>query len=123
MALSLVVFALVIGRWLTTPFDDWVPLDAPAVLPSGVAEDDLPASARFECSQPLGAAAEPVASTQARDAMTVQSLSRTPCEDARGQRRVLGLVDLVVIALAFVGTLAIWGRRGRPSTAPLVGAT
>jgi hypothetical protein len=122
VGVGLVVFALLIGHWLTTPFDDWVTLDAPAVLPEGVVEDDLPASARFECSQPLGTATEPVASSQAREAMTVQTLSRTPCDSPRVQFRVLGLVNLMVIALLLVGTLVIWMRRGRPAAMGSVGA-
>jgi hypothetical protein len=123
VAVGLVVFALVIGHWLTTPFDDWVTLDAPAVLPEGVVEDDLPASARFECSQPLGSATDPVASTQAREAMTIQTLSRAPCDSPRVQFRVLGLANLLVVALLLVGTLVIWMRRGRPTAMGPAGAT
>ena len=115
---GLIVFALVIGRWMTTSFDDWVPLDAPAALPAGVVEDDLPDSARFVCSQPLGSGADAVASDQAQEALRIQSLSRTPCDGPRAQHRVLGVVDLVVMALAFVATLVLWRRpsaRSEPS--------
>ena len=113
MVVALVVLALVIGRWLTTSFDDWVPLVAPAVLPEGVVQDDLPDSAAFECSAPLGAAEDPVATDQAEEAMAVQSLSRAPCEGLRLQRSVLGILDLLVIGIALAGTFVIRGRRRR----------
>ena len=107
---GLVVFAFVIGRWLTTPFDDWVPLDAPDELPAGVVEDDLPASARFTCSQPLGTDSEALASDQAEEALAIQALSRPPCDGPRTQHRVVGLVDLAVAALVFVVALVVWRR-------------
>jgi len=114
---GLVVFALVIGRWMTTPFDDWVPLNAPEALPSGVVEDDLPASARFECSPPLGSDSEAVASDQAEEALSIQGLSRTPCDGPRAQYRVVGLIDLGVIAIVFVATLVVWRRPKAPAKA------
>ena len=95
---------------MTTPFDDWVPLDAPDELPDGVVEDDLPASARFECSQPLGSDSEALASDQAEEALAIQGLARPPCDGPRTQHRVVGLIDLAVIALAFVATLVVWRR-------------
>lgn len=122
VAVTLVVVALVIGRWLTTPFDDWVPLNAPAVLPAGVAADDLPDAAHFTCSQLIGTASDPVASAQAREALTTQSLSRAPCDGFRVQRQVLGVADLALIGLLFVGTLAIWARQRRPSATLVVTA-
>lgn len=107
---GLLVLGMVIGRWMTTPFDDWVPLDAPDELPSGVAEDDLPAAARFECARPFGAP-EAIASAQAEEALSIQALSRPPCEGPRAQHRLVGLLNLVVIALACFGTFMVWRRR------------
>lgn len=115
---SLVVVALVIGRWMTTPFEDSVPLKAPGVLPSGVVRDDLPASAVFECSQPLGSSSEATASDEAKEALVIQRPARPPCEGARAQYRIVGLIDLAVLALAFVATLVFWRRRKQAEASP-----
>lgn len=104
------LFALVIGRWMTTSFDDWVPLNPPEVLPTGIVEADLPDAARFECSAPVGAEPAARASAQAEEALELQTLSRTPCDDSRTQHRVVGALDLVVILSASIATIVIWRR-------------
>jgi hypothetical protein len=119
---GLAVFALVLGRWLTTPFDDWVPLDPPRELPFGVAQEDLPASAHFECSAAIGGSGpDATATAQADEALAIQSLSRPPCDGIRTEHRVIGLMDFALIALGYVIALVIWRwRKSQANAAPSV---
>src|SRR5690606_1994316 len=83
-----VVFALVVARWLTTPWDDWVPLEPRRDLPASVSVDDLPTAAHYRCSAVLDMDVA-TATDQAANAERYQELTRKPC-DARTERRVLG---------------------------------
>lgn len=109
---ALLVFAAVIARWLTTPFDDWVPLVAPADLPAEIIVDDLPHAAQFECSAPFGEAEASVATEQAIDALELQALVREPCSEIRSQHRAVGSVNIAV-SLGLLGvSVVVWRRRG-----------
>lgn len=107
---AVLVFGVVIARWLTTPFEDWVPLAAPTDLPAEINPDDLPHSAHFRCAAPFGEAESAVATDQATDALDVQSLVREPCVEIRSQHRAIGSLNLAVAA-GLLGAGVVMRRR------------
>lgn len=110
---GLLLVGIVIGRWLVTPFDDWVPLAPRADLPAEVDPNELPQSARFECPALLWGGGSPEATQQATEALEMQDLTREPCVDARRQYRALAIVDLVVLGAAAVAVVLVVQRRRR----------
>ncbi len=117
VVIGVVVFVLALARWATTDFADWVPLDQPDPPPAGLVADDLEASAHFVCSAPLETDASVSPTDQATAAMEHQTLTRTPCTATRAERRVLTVVDLVVV-LAGAGAFFVVRRRaGSPAVA------
>jgi hypothetical protein len=111
IGLGVIGFVLALGFWAATPFDDWVPLDRPSVLPDGVNDADLPASAHFTCSSMLVSDRASTATAQARSAVELQTLLRTPCDDARNERRALALVDLALVAAVVAAIALVTHRR------------
>jgi len=107
--LCAVVFLLVVVRWMTTPFDDWVPVTPHQGLPPEVVVDDLPDAAHYRCSAVLdGSGATPT--KQAAEAQTYQDLTREPCTEFAAGRKALGATDLVV-GLAVLAVLVVVSRR------------
>src|SRR3954452_13630562 len=78
VGVGVIIFVLVVARWLTTPWNDWVPLTPQTELPAGIAVDQLPAAAHYRCSAVLDSNAA-TATDQAVDAQSHQDLSREPC--------------------------------------------
>jgi hypothetical protein len=109
-----VVFVLVVVRWLTTPWDDWVPLDPHQDLPAEIIVDDLPEAAHYRCSAVLDSDTA-TATDQAVEAQRYQDLTREPCSGFRTQRKALGGVD-VAVALAVVAGVVVVSRRRSASS-------
>lgn len=123
--IGLVLVGIVIGRWLVTPFDDWVPLAPRADLPAEVDPNELPQSARFECPAVLWGSGSPEATQQATEALEMQDLTREPCVDASRQHRAIAVVDLAVLGAAAVAVVLVVRRRRRgegESTEPVTPA-
>jgi hypothetical protein len=114
VAVGAVVFVLVIARWLTTPWDDWVPLDPHQDLPAEITVDDLPDAAHYRCSAVLDSDTA-TATDQALDAQRYQDLTREPCSGLRPQRKALGGLD-VAVALAAVAGVVLVSRRSSGSS-------
>ena len=106
------VFLLVVARWLTTPFDDWVPLAPHRDVPAEVNVDDLPTAAHYRCSAVLDTNAA-TATDQATEAQTYQDLTREPCSGFRTERKALGSLDVAVGLAVLAGLLALSRRRER----------
>jgi hypothetical protein len=107
--LCAVAFLLVVARWLTTPYDDWVPVTPRQGLPAEIVVDDLPDAAHYRCSALLDSASA-TPTEQAAEAETHQDLTREPCSEFRTGRKVLGASDLVV-GLAVLTGLVVFSRR------------
>jgi hypothetical protein len=107
--LCAVVFLLVVARWMTTPFDDWVPVTPRQGLPPEVVVDDLPDAAHFRCSA-LSDSSAATPTDQAAEAQTYQELTREPCSEFRAGRKALGASDLVM-GLAVLAGLVVFSRR------------
>ncbi len=105
-ALLLLLFTVVVARWMFSPFDDWVPVVPSRQLPAEVGPDDLPAAAHYRCSAPFSGHDEASTTEQAEQALELQTVSRRPCNEAWPQRRVLALADLL-LALGLLIVLAI----------------
>jgi hypothetical protein len=117
VAVALLVFVAVVGRWMLTPFDDWVPLDAPEALPAGVDPNALPKSAMFRCSAPVGEVESAVASPQATEALELQVVAREPCAGPRSLHRAIGTVDLAVAGAGLL-VVVLAARRREPAVEP-----
>ena len=114
--IGLVVLAAAIAVWAVLPFDDHVPLELPEDhAPLDVPVDELPEAARFECPPVLGPDDEPELSAAGAQALEVQELTRAPCRDARDQRRVLLVVDAVVVVAALVLVMRLRAPREAPA--------
>jgi hypothetical protein len=109
-----VIFALVIARWLTTPWDDWVPLDPQQNLPADIVVDDLPDAAHYRCSAVLDSDTA-TATEQAVDAQRHQDLTREPCSGLRTQRKALGGLDMAIALAVVIGVVVLSRRHAAPS--------
>ncbi len=121
-AVLLLLFTVVIGLWMVSPFDDWVPLVPPRQLPADIGPDALPAAAHYRCSAPFAGRHEASITKQASHALELQTLSREPCDEAWPQRRMLALTDLV-ISLGLLVVLAVWSFRPDTTGTHAVGLT
>lgn len=92
----LLLFTVVIARWMFTPFDDWVPLVLPRQLPAEIGPDGLPEAAHYRCSAPFAQHHEASITEQAGKALELQTLSREPCDELWPQRQALALADLAI---------------------------
>ncbi|MGK2958392.1 MAG: hypothetical protein ACSLFB_08350 [Acidimicrobiales bacterium] len=113
-AVVLLLFTLVIARWMASPFDDWVPLVLPRQLPAEIGPDDLPTAAHYRCSAPFAGHHEASITEQASHALELQTLAREPCDELWPQRRMLALADLTIYLGLFVA-LAVWSFRPEPT--------
>ena len=116
VAVGAVVFVLVVARWLTTPWDDWVPLDPHQDLPAEIVVDDLPDAAHYRCSAVLDSDTA-VATDQAVDAQRYQDLTREPCSGLRTQRKAVGGMDVAVALAAVAGAMVLSRRSSASSSA------
>lgn len=110
----LVVFAIATVWWMSTSFDDYVPLVQPDELPEGTVASDLPTTAQYHCSAPLSGDDEASGTDEASEALEVQTLSREPCERWWPQRKGLAAVN---VAVALGGLIALGVRSFRPRSA------
>ena len=112
----LLLFTVVVGRWMVTPFDDWVPLVMPKQLPAGVYPNGIPTAAHYRCSAPFAGQDKASITNQASRALELQTLSREPCNDIWPQRRILAIADLILSLGLFV-SLGIWWSRPKTTKA------
>ena len=110
------VFGLLVVRWLTTPWDDWVPLVPHQDLPTEIIVDDLPDAAHYRCSAVLDSDTA-TATDQAAEAQQYQDLTREPCTGFRTQRKALGALDVAVALAAVAGVVMVSRRRSASSSA------
>ncbi|MSO86254.1 MAG: hypothetical protein EXQ71_01885 [Acidimicrobiia bacterium] len=109
ISLALVLFGAVVALWATLPYSDAVPL--------AVAEDQPAASVTFTCPAIIGGDSRPIPSAAARQARQAGELTRRPCEPLEQTRRVLTVVDLVMVAFA-LGCLIRYRTQGAQATMP-----